>query len=301
MSFSTEVKEELCSVPLDRPCCIHAEAYGALLHATVFSHREIRLVTGNEIIMRRLQALLRHSFALSCAPRPTGQKLSLVLEEKEAIRRIFHALGYDFKSHLTYHLNRNLVEEECCILSYLRGAFLLAGTVAGPYKKCHLELRSTRNLSREETSLLLDAGLSPKTARRGNAYLLYFKNAGSIETLLARLGAPKAASAHSRAKAEKKLRNTVNRQVNCEAANVVRAATTAARQSEAIRAALARHGEQVFPEKLQETVRLRLAYPDDSLSELAARFDPPLSKPGLDYRLKKIMELATRETKEALP
>ena len=97
------------------------------------------------------------------------------------------------------------------------------------------------------------------------------------------------------AKVEKNIRNTINRQVNCETANLIKATDASARQIAAIRAVLDRHGEEGFPENLRETVRLRLQYPTDSLSELAQRFDPPISKPGLSHRLKKITELASKE------
>ena len=296
MSFSTEVKNELCRVSMQRACCTRAEAYGALLHATVFSHREIRLSTENSVIARRLQALLQRAFFVVCEPQRQGRKYQIVLEQPTQIGRIFDVLGYDRKSHITYHLNRNELEEECCLASFLRGAFLMAGTVAGPDKKSHLELKSGhQSLAGEETSLLLDLGLSPKLAQRGGSCLLYFKDGASVEDFLTRIGAPHAAMALMEAKVEKNLRNTINRQVNCETANLVKTADAAARQIAAIRAVLDTRGEEAFPENLRETVRLRLAYPTDTLAELAQRFAPPISKPGLSHRLKKITEFASKE------
>ena len=296
MSFSTEVKNELCRVSMQRVCCTRAEAYGALLHASAFSHKEIRLNTENAAVARRLQALLQRAFFVVCEPQRVGQKHQLILTGAEQIGRIFDALGYDRKSHITYHLNRNVLEEDCCIASFLRGAFLMAGTVAGPDKKSHLELKTARqSLAGEETSLLLDLGLSPKQMRRASAHILYFKDGTSVEDFLTRIGAPRAAMELMEAKVEKNIRNTINRQVNCETANLVKAADASARQIAAIRAVLDAHGEEGFPENLRETVRLRLEYPTDSLTELAQRFDPPISKPGLSHRLKKIIELASKE------
>ena len=296
MSFSTEVKNELCRVSMQRACCTRAEVYGALLHASVFSHKEIRLSAENMTVVRRLQALLPRAFFVECEPQKAGRKQQLVLTEPAQIGRVFDALGYDCKSHITYHINRNLLEEDCCIASFLRGAFLMGGTVAGPDKKSHLELKTThQSLSGEETSLMLDLGLSPKQARRGSAYLLYFKDGASAEDFLTRIGAPHAAMELMQAKVEKNLRNTINRQVNCETANMMKAADASARQIVAIQALIDSRGEDAFPGNLWETVRLRLEYPTDSLSELAQRFDPPISKPGLSHRLKKIIELAERE------
>ena len=296
MSFPTEVKNELCRVSMQRVCCTRAEAYGALLHASAFSHKEIRLNTENAAVARRLQALLQRAFFVVCEPQRVGQKHQLILTGAEQIGRIFDALGYDRKSHITYHLNRNVLEEDCCIASFLRGAFLMAGTVAGPDKKSHLELKTARqSLAGEETSLLLDLGLSPKQMRRASAHILYFKDGTSVEDFLTRIGAPRAAMELMEAKVEKNIRNTINRQVNCETANLAKAADASARQIAAIRAVLDAHGEEGFPEKLRETVRLRLEHPTDSLAELAQRFDPPISKPGLSHRLKKIIELASKE------
>lgn len=296
MSFSTEVKNELCRVSMQRVCCTRAEAYGALLHASAFSHKEIRLNTENAAVARRLQALLQRAFFVVCEPQRVGQKHQLILTGAEQIGRIFDVLGYDRKSHITYHLNRNVLEEDCCIASFLRGAFLMAGTVAGPDKKSHLELKTARqSLAGEETSLLLDLGLSPKQMRRASAHILYFKDGTSVEDFLTRIGAPRAAMELMEAKVEKNIRNTINRQVNCETANLVKAADASARQIAAIRAVLDAHGEEGFPENLRETVRLRLEYPTDSLAELAQRFAPPISKPGLSHRLKKIIELASKE------
>ena len=296
MSFSTEVKNELCRVSMQRACCTRAEIYGALLHASMFSHKEIRLSTENAAVARRLQALLQRAFFVACEPQRVGRKIQLTITEAAQIGRIFDALGYDCKSHVTYHLNRNVLEEDCCIASFLRGVFLMAGTVAGPDKKSHLELKTThQSLSGEEVSLLLDLGLSPKQMRRGSAYILYFKDGTSVEDFLTRIGAPHAAMELMEAKVEKNIRNTINRQVNCETANLVKAADASARQIAAIRAVLDTHGEEGFPESLRETVRLRLEYPTDSLAELAQRFEPPISKPGLSHRLKKIIELASKE------
>ena len=296
MSFSTTVKTELCRVPMQRLCCTRAEAYGALLFASVFSHREIRLSTENAAVARRMQALLSRAFGVDAQAQQVGRKKQLALTDEGQIGRIFDALGYDLKTHVTYHLNRNVLENDCCAPAFLRGVFLMAGTVAGPDKKSHLEITSAHpSLCGETMSLMLDAGLSPKQTVRRSAHVLYFKDAPSVEDFLTLTGAPRAAMELMEAKVEKNIRNTINRQVNCETANLVKAADAAVRQIAAIQSVLDKHGEGAFPENLRETVRLRLCYPTDSLAELAARFTPPLSKPGLSHRLRKITELASRE------
>ena len=101
MSFSTEVKNELCRVSMQRTCCTRAEIYGALLHASVFSHKEIRLSAENMTVVRRLQALLQRAFFVVCEPQKNGRKLQLSMTGNAQIARIFEALGYDPKSHIT--------------------------------------------------------------------------------------------------------------------------------------------------------------------------------------------------------
>ena len=293
MSFSTEVKNELCSVSMSRACCTRAEAYGALLHASVFSHKEIRLSAENAVVVRRLQALLQRAFFVDSEAESCGRKQQLIINDPPRIGRIFDALGYDRKNHITYHLNRNVLEEDCCIAAFLRGAFLMAGTVAGPDKKSHLELKSThQSLTGEETSLMLDLGLAPKQARRASAQLLYFKDSASVEDFLTRIGAPHAAMELMQVKMVKEVRNYVNRTTNFETANLTKTASAAAAQLEAIELIGRTKGLESLPDELYEVALLRLQNPDMSLRELGAHLSEPISRSGVNHRLKKILELS---------
>ena len=293
MSFSAETKIELCRLQQTKPCCLLAQAYGALLLAGVFSHKEIRLSIANEQVVRHVAVLLARAFDIAVSPVRVGRKYVLQITQERDIKRIFNVLGYDWKPHVSYHLNRNVVENDCCAVAFLRGVFLIGGTVASPDKKCHLELRTThRSLCREMVSLMLDMGLHPKLAQRDTAEILYFKDTNRIEDFLTLLGASVAAMRIMEAKVEKGLRNTVNRQVNCETANMGKTADAAAKQVAAIRRMLSHYGWEAFPEALQETAQLRLAHPEASLTELTALFSQPISKPGLNHRLRKITTLA---------
>ena len=293
MSFSTEVKNELCSVSMSRACCPRAEAYGALLHASVFSHKEIRLSAENAVVVRRLQALLQRAFFVDSEAESCGRKQQLIINDPPRIGRIFDALGYDRKNHITYHLNRNVLEEDCCIAAFLRGAFLMAGTVAGPDKKSHLELKSThQSLTGEETSLMLDLGLAPKQARRASAQLLYFKDSASVEDFLTRIGAPHAAMELMQAKVEKNLRNTINRQVNCETANINKTVSAAVKQLADITYIRDTVGLDYLPELLSEVAQVRLEMPDATLKELGENLSHPVGKSGVNHRLRKISAVA---------
>ena len=122
--------------------------------------------------------------------------------------------------------------------------------------------------------------------------MTYFKNSRQIEDLLTAMGAPVAAMELMNAKVEKDLRNDVNRRVNCDAANAGKVVDAAQEQLEAISRLYERGQVEALPEKLKETIVLREAYPELSLSELAAEFDPPISKSCLNHRLRKLVELS---------
>lgn len=141
-------------------------------------------------------------------------------------------------------------------------------------------------------SLLLDLELMPKMIERRSTWLLYWKNTAQVEDFLTLIGARHAALAIMEAKVEKQLRGEINRKVNCETANLIKITSASTKQISAIEKALAIGGIEIFPENLRQTVDLRVANPTASLAELAAKFDPPISKPGLSHRLGRIMEIA---------
>ena len=301
MSFSSETKAELCHIPVSRMCCAVAEAYGILLYAHLFSHTEICIITTSEPLARRIPPLFARAFGVTVKVLEAGAsgRMTIKITDSKQLERIFFTLGYDVKYHVTYHLNRNVIEEDCCRAAFLRGIFLAAGTIASPDKKTHLELTTTHQvLCREVMSLMLDMELSPKLATRKSASLLYWKDTSGAEDFLTLIGAPLAAMQIMQAKAEKQLRNTVNRKVNCELANVIKASNAAAEQIAIIRRALDKGGWEIFPDALHETIKLRLEHSDASLAQLAALFEPPISKPGLSHRIRRIVTIARTAVEE---
>ena len=189
-----------------------------------------------------------------------------------------------------------LLEEECCRASFLRGAFLSGGSVTDPQKRYHLELATSHvQAGREVEALLRDMGYEPKNVQRQGNGVTYFKQSDHIEELLTRIGAPAAAMEVMAAKVEKEMRNTVNRRVNCDAANVDKAVAASREQVEALTRLTDAGVVATLPVKLQEVAVARLLQPELSLSELAETFDPPLTKSCLNHRMRKLMELAGKE------
>lgn len=295
MSFAAEAKMEICKNGSSRPCCEVAELYGMLLFANIFSTTEIRIRTENAAVYKRAQTLLRRAFGVT-AREEIGKaalaRYALDITAKEEVARILKAYGYDLNA-VTLPFNRAVTDEECCRSAFLRGAFLVGGSVTNPEKKYHLELVTpSASLSRQVMSFLLDYGMAPKLSRRKYHYLIYFKESTAIEDFLTAVGAPLAAMELMQIKVEKELRNDLNRKVNCETANIMKSVDAAAKQIEAISVIMEHAGLQTLKEELRQTAQMRVDYPECSLTELARKFDPPLSRAGLNHRLKKIMEIA---------
>ena len=296
MSFSYDTKNELCKLPVQKLCCARAEAYGILLYCNTFSSTEVRIITENPNFAARLPKLFQRAFSLRFdrMPEPgTPGKLVFQITDRKKLDRIINALGYDPRQNLVLHINFGLLEEECCRASFLRGAFFAGGSLTDPLKRYHLEL-STSHLqaSRELEVLLRECGYPPKSLARNGSFITYFKQSDQIEDFLTWIGAPVAAMRIMSAKVEKDLRNSVNRRLNCDSANLDKAVGAAQEQMEAIRKLREAGLLEQLPDKLQLTAALRLEYPELSLSELAESFDPPVTKSCLNHRLRKLVELA---------
>ena len=296
MSFSGAVKGELCRLPLSRKCCAQAEAYGVLLYCNTFTSSEIRIVTESMDLARRLPVLFRKAFHLTFDELPSGEGKQVFRiwapEKLSAIRQVYGAEG----DAVAVHINFAVLEEACCRTAFLRGAFLAGGSVTDPSKSYHLELVTThRSASRELQALLHEAGFEAKEAeRKGNA-VTYFKHSGHIEDFLTAIGAPLSAMEVMNAKLEKGLRGGANRRVNCDAANLDKAVEAAMAQVGAIRRLEERGKLALLPDKLREAAALRLAHPEDTLSQLAEQCDPPITKSALNHRLRKLVELGKEE------
>lgn len=296
MSFSFETKNELCKSPVQRLCCARAEAYGILLYCNTFQPDEIRIVTENPNFGARLPRLFQRAFNLqfdrSPAPESAGKQV-FEITEPQKLQRIIDLFGYCPERSPVLHINFGLLEEECCRAAFLRGVFLSGGSLTDPLKRYHLELVTSHlSVSRELEVLLRENGFPPKSVSRNGSYVTYFKQSHQIEDFLTLIGAPVAAMQIMSAKLEKDLRNSVNRRLNCDSANLDKAVEASQEQMEAIRKLSGAGVLEQLPEKLQTTAALRLARPELSLSELAEEFDPPVTKSCLNHRLRKIQELA---------
>ncbi len=298
-SFSYKAKAELCRTAVQRLCCARAECYGVLLYCNTFTMQEVRIITENPEFAARLPRLFHRAFNVKFDRLPTeetpGSKLIFQITEPDKLRRIMDTLGYDPRQSLVLHVNFAMLEEDCCRMSFLRGAFLAGGSVTDPEKRYHLELSTSHvQASREVSALLQEMGFLPRSVMRGGSAVIYFKQSEHIEDLLTTLGAPVAATEIMTAKVDKEIRNGANRAMNCDMANVNKTLDAVAAQQEAIEK-LEKAGQlERLPEKIQETARLRMQNPELPLAQLAALFEPPISKSCLNHRIRKIMEEARK-------
>ena len=293
MSFSSDVKQELCRAPLSRKCCAQAEAYGVLLYCNTFSSGEIRIITESEALAQRLPALFKKAFQITFDRLPDGEgKHIFLITDPEKLAVVQQTFGGEERA-LALHINFGVLEEACCRIAFLRGAFLAGGSVTDHQKGYHLELSTShQSVSREMLALMRELDLEPKDApRKGNA-VIYFKQSDRIEDFLTSIGAPISAMEVMNAKLEKDLRGSVNRRVNCDAANLDKAVEAAMVQIEAIHKLEENGVLATLPEKLQEVANLRREHPADTLIQLAQRCDPPITKSALNHRLRKLIDMS---------
>ena len=295
MSFAGEVKAELCRGKLGRKYCAQAEACGVLLYCNRFSLSEVKIVTESPAFAQRLPGLFRKAFGVEFDEKgdpDTPGKRIFTISAPEKLALLWELCAFD-PSGPAHHINFGMLEETHCRLAFLRGAFLAGGSVTDPQKGYHLELATTHlRVSRELDTLLLELGYAPKETTRKANYITYFKQSEAIEDFLTAIGAPLAAMEIMNAKAEKDLRGSINRRVNCDAANLDKAVDAAQGQIEAIYRLEERGMLEELPDKLKEAVDLRVAHPELTLAQLAELCEPPVSKSAFNHRLRKLMEMA---------
>ncbi len=297
MSFSASAKTEICRNSPQKHCCALAESFGVLLFCNSCGAEGIKIITESREFAQLLPKLFHRAFGLDFDILPeehASGKLVFMMQEPEKINAIMTACGFIPGRTLALHLNLPMVEEDCCKAAFLRGAFLAGGSVTDPGKGYHLELTTThQTVARECYALMEEAlGFYPKTAVRGGGQVLYIKQNELISDFLTYLGAPVASMGIIEAHLEKELNNKVNRRCNCDDANTSKVVEAAQEQLTAIRILKERGLLETLPLKIQQAATAREENPESSLTELAALMEPPISKPAMASRLKKLVAMA---------
>ena len=297
ISFSGTVKAEICRDIPGRRCCAIAECFGILLYCNSFGTDGIRIITESREFAQRLPKLFKKAFNLDFDVFPSlaaPGKLVFLITEPEKIECIMEAYGFDPRDTLALHVNLPVVETECCRASFLRGAFLAGGSVTDPLKGYHIEIATSHQSVSRETYALVEEALQfyPKSAERHGTQVLYIKQSDRISDFLTYIGAPVSGMYITEAKLEKELKNKVNRRCNCDEANTSKVVEAAQEQLTAIRILRERGLVEKLPQKLLQALEAREKNPESNLTELASMMEPPITKPAMNHRLKRLIELS---------
>lgn len=313
MSFSTNVKEELYKHVSTARHCQLAEL-AAILHfcgsiGSTENGNFLQIRAENALVVRKCFTLLLKTFKMStetqvCQEGQTGA-WSLMIADQELVKRILQGTKfldsegnfYRSKEGLSCGLregvNRMVVKNACCQRAFLRGAFLSAGSMSDPEKGYHLELVcSNERQAGQIRELLSEFEIEGRIVQRKKYFVVYVKEGSGISDFLNVTEAHVALMEFENSRVVRDVRNTVNRRVNCETANIAKTVTAAARQTEDILFLQEKYGFENLPESLRQMAEVRLEHPDVSLKELGAYLDPPVGKSGVNHRLRKLCELA---------
>ncbi len=292
MSFSQECKIEFWEEePPKKPCCRRALAQGLLFCAQV-QGGVFRLNIPSEELGGRVAAFLEKQLHTTVRATP----FSHVGNAYTALELVSRATYAQFQraDMSDLPLSRLLgFDCEACTRYFLRGVFITAGSITDPAKTRHMEF-SCRDgaTARLLSELLCEVGVPPRAIKRKNGTHLYYKNSMAMEDLLSYLHANRTLFALINNKIEREIRNEENRATNCVAQNIQKAVCAASEHIAAIGVLRSSREWDKLPEALRETAELRTQNPDSTLAELALLHNPPITKSGLNHRLKKMIQLA---------
>ncbi len=303
MSFSGAVKEELSGLSSGGRHCRLAETAAILslcgrIVITENNRYCVKILTENLPVARKY-------FTLSVRKKREMRYYSVVVRRDREARRLLrdtYLLDEDGNISECMSLMQNqLLRQNCCRRAFIRGAFLAAGSVSDPEKSYHFEIVCASEEKADQLCRLLEEyQIDAKIVMRKNHYVVYVKEGSQISDILGLMGAHVSLMQLENVRIVKEMRNSVNRKVNCETANLNKTVSAAVRQVEDIRYLEAEMGLHKLTEGLEEIARLRLEHPDASLKELGGMLTPSVGKSGVNHRLRKLSLIAEqlREGKE---
>lgn len=277
-------------------CCETAEACGLLLFSRLMSREPVVFRTEHESVARRMADIIASRCGIYVettfpARADTGKgRYTVRIPQEHQRETVFKMFSGFMNDTVTVFLC------EGCRKSFLRGAFLAAGTLNDPRKEYRLEFSAAdTELCDILAGVLTGLDIKCSCGSRRGAGVVYVRESESIESLLALMGAGKASMEIMSVKIERDVRNRANRGVNCDSANIEKTLSAAHAQCEAIKRIKERGDFEKLPPQLRELAELRLNNAEMTLKELGICFDPPLSRSGVNHRMERIMELAREE------
>ncbi len=301
MSFSNDVRNELAREMGEKDCCQKAELSALFMSSGKLSLREgkynLSITLDNAATARKAFKIFKNVYGLqstvNVATRRFFRKNRYYMVSAEMSPDEFRVLediiNVNKQGGISKRINWALLGKSCCKRAYLRGLFLSRGFINRPEGSYHLEIICNDSKMAGDIKKLmglydLPAGL----VERKTNLVIYLKEGEKIVDFLRLVGANKALLDFENVRILKSVRNNVNRQVNCETANLAKTVDASLRQVELIKQYVASNGWDRFPSNMRELAILRVEYPDYSLKELGAMLEPPLSKSGTAYRMRKL-------------
>ncbi|WP_314586546.1 DNA-binding protein WhiA [Paenibacillus terrigena] len=305
MSFAAQTKKELTQVEADT-CCERAELSALLrMNGTVqLTNRKVILdiSTENAAIARRIYSLIKKYYDVhtellvrkKMRLKKNNVYIVRIPTQVQEILKDLHIVSEGF--NFTDGIDQQIIANNCCKRAYLRGAFMAGGSVNNPEgSSYHLEIAS---MYEEHCQALVDLaneyGLNARCIERKKGFIFYIKEGEKIIDLLSMIGAHQALFKFEDVRIMRDMRNSVNRIVNCETANLNKTIGAAVRQIDNIKLLQKEVGLESLPDKLREVAEVRLAHPDINLKEVGELLKGSVSKSGVNHRLRKIDELAEK-------
>ena len=308
MSFSGKVKEELAGQFSPARHCQVAEMAALLcgcghVEKMPDGSRKLWIQTENEAVARKSFTLLRKTFNIETAiviregtHLKRGKVYLVEVTDPVKAEQVLQGTKLSVDNSLVVQMN-------CCKRAFIRGTFLSSGSISDPEKGYHFEIVCPDNRKAEQLQgIIRSFHVEAKIVVRKKSYVVYVKEGAQIVDMLAVMEANIALMDLENIRILKEMRNSVNRKVNCEAANINKTVNAAVRQVEDIQLISRTVGFESLSDGLAQIARLRLKYPDATLKELGMMLNPQVGKSGVNHRLRKLSEIADelRENKEEL-
>ena len=306
MSFSGKVKEELSKqCPSGRHCQIaETAAIISMCGRILISEKDeytVKIHTENITVARKYFTLLKKAYnidtEISIRQSSKMRLYTIIIKKHSDAMRVLQASKLiDDYGEICENLSVSdnlIIQKECCKRAFIRGAFLAAGSISAPEKFYHFEIVcGTQNKAEQLQNIIQSFNIDAKIVERKKHFVVYIKEGAGIVDILNVMEAHVALMDLENVRILKEMRNSVNRKVNCETANLKKTVSAAVKQIEDIQYIRDNAGWSVLSENLEEIAKLRLENPDASLKELGEMLTPTVGKSGVNHRLRKICEIA---------
>lgn len=284
MSFSQDVKEELTKQFSKSRHCQIAELAAILeLAGGVDENGLLALHSENPLLLQKYALLMRQLFSVDLHS----------AMDKETTAKVLETLKWSATEVGNARVDGMLIQKTCCRRAFLRGAFLTAGSMNDPNKSYHFEIVCGNQEQAVQLQELMNAfEAEAKIVERKGHRVIYLKEGAQIVDMLNVMEAYVSLMNLENVRILKEMRNSVNRRVNCETANISKTVNAAVKQIEDIVKIRDTIGFDELPEHLRQMAQLRLEYVDAPLKELGKLLDPPVGKSGVNHRLRRLTEIA---------